>query len=1308
MMQNKNAKRRLQDVFMGIALLLCLPPLCASNAVAADAVTLYLELTGTTATIWPGGGTDYLRGRVILLDANNDLATTFAGKTITDCQLVFQSQRFGSDARFSFQPATDRELSASDWESAAESVTKRPERAWQEFAVSYDNIRDIDDDTLIVTLKTGTSTLAVQRGIKVQGPPANCYVVRTGGLVSVNLLAEIPGKKNDGGSVKTSGSSTIVDVYAAFYNKSNGKYYYTNNLPDAFQSVTVSGKDISLTNGHAQESVTVSVTSGNQNDPSKFNSDYTNGISKDFSASSSTTGETRWIGVQVNDVTRTASGDEYVYVTGQGNLGEESSSDTQDTGTYKPTSVATKITIVGLPVNEVDETGKHKESGTGGIAQNPGKAEINPNDAFILLGSDKTKKLSRFKTAGNTSQKTYIYGAIVGYNGETPASFAQGLTATFYLKKKGDTAVNASGAVLRAVTLTSDNKPVYYAGSAAGTTSSDGTAIQAKYAYQCFLPFQITATADNGTPSLENLYISKVKLSDGSELSRSIYEEIDTANEGVTFIAQNKVGAITLTDIDSLDGTNAGDDAEVKIKGINGESSFDLRVIKGSSDLKIGDKGSSSPGTIVTLPVGSDGVAKKDVAFFTALVASITSGSTQVTAPIFAFKGLADDTNVVQGYPRQAGASIEMQPARPSRFPVSSLSAGIATINSYVDPTYDHDTLFIKDAASCSDAFGNAYSELKDADISLGVYLPNADGSASSTTFPGASAKIDEGKNILVQFDPERITEGQETAVLKITSSDGSKIAATTINLRAAQKVKMSALFVPVPGITDTPVAVSLADQANDMIEPITVTAANDATDKGKYGNKITLDLESDNGTVDGSTEKSVAVKTTAPVAVVKANPNTGKKSMLLTGEADDFEKGTLLLSFIPDFEKPVVADIIEGNCRIDIEVMDNQQVNLAGTAVTIYNASGENITATLTRFESGDGTTSGTITFSGFPKTDADANYTIEILARDAWNNERTVTRIIAIPCVELPTSCREVDPSYAIKGETKEVTIKADNTNFTQGTTQVSFSCDNATVTGTRVVSPTELVVTVQIGGTAPPVSSDIAVVLPSLAQEASGTTTTTTTPVETGTEICDITITTGSETVTCERAFEILSEPLNPQCIGVTPSSVQSGQATNIVITGTDTSFTDTSAVSFSCPEISVTGKKADSSTQMTVAISSSPVAATTTCAVTAGDLSCGELTLLPPAGGTCTLSSLNRSSIRAGRFLPRVFILAVRGSSGCSFSRTSQVSFGTDAITARTIFGVNNTLYCLVTVKPRTTAGAYEVTVDGAGGVNFTVQ
>ena len=96
--------------------------LCSSEARAAEAVKVYLEMTSTTATMWPTyQDGDYLRGRAIFLDANNELATTFDGKPIADAQLVLKSS-IGATL-FSSQPAKNLNLDDADWEAEASSIS---------------------------------------------------------------------------------------------------------------------------------------------------------------------------------------------------------------------------------------------------------------------------------------------------------------------------------------------------------------------------------------------------------------------------------------------------------------------------------------------------------------------------------------------------------------------------------------------------------------------------------------------------------------------------------------------------------------------------------------------------------------------------------------------------------------------------------------------------------------------------------------------------------------------------------------------------------------------------------------------------------------------------------------------------------------------------------------------------------------------------------------------------------------------------------------------------------------------------------
>ncbi|MEI6128264.1 MAG: hypothetical protein WCQ99_17085, partial [Pseudomonadota bacterium] len=220
----------------------------AATAFASDAVRLFLELSSTTATVWPGGsGKEYIRGRVVCLDESNDLATTFAASSITSSQLVFESKNFGSNARFSILPSTELTLAGDDWKPASQTVSVPLEHAWQEFAISYDNISMVDNDTFVLTLKYGAETISVERTIKVKPPEANCYVVRTGGKLSLNVLDEIPARQEDGGSTKLGGDATTVDVYAGFYNAGNKKYYYTSRLPEGEGSVKISSPATTVT-----------------------------------------------------------------------------------------------------------------------------------------------------------------------------------------------------------------------------------------------------------------------------------------------------------------------------------------------------------------------------------------------------------------------------------------------------------------------------------------------------------------------------------------------------------------------------------------------------------------------------------------------------------------------------------------------------------------------------------------------------------------------------------------------------------------------------------------------------------------------------------------------------------------------------------------------------------------------------------------------------------------------------------------------------------------------------------------------------
>ncbi len=90
-------------------------------------------------------------------------------------------------------------------------------------------------------------------------------------------------------------------------------------------------------------------------------------------------------------------------------------------------------------------------------------------------------------------------------------------------------------------------------------------------------------------------------------------------------------------------------------------------------------------------------------------------------------------------------------------------------------------------------------------------------------------------------------------------------------------------------------------------------------------------------------------------------------------------------------------------------------------------------------------------------------------------------------------PAYCSAVNPQYGYKGQTLDVTITGLNTNFTDTDSIVSFGCSGITINSTTVSSATRVTANITIAPDAPP-------------------------------GICDVTVTTGEEIITCTDAFAL----------------------------------------------------------------------------------------------------------------------------------------------------------------------------------------
>ncbi|GAG20322.1 unnamed protein product, partial [marine sediment metagenome] len=202
----------------------------------------------------------------------------------------------------------------------------------------------------------------------------------------------------------------------------------------------------------------------------------------------------------------------------------------------------------------------------------------------------------------------------------------------------------------------------------------------------------------------------------------------------------------------------------------------------------------------------------------------------------------------------------------------------------------------------------------------------------------------------------------------------------------------------------------------------------------------------------------------------------------------------------------------------------------------------------------------------AGFPEGD----YTAEIIAKDKWGNEREITRAFSVQCVE--KVCEGVSPESMLAGaQNVSVTITAEDTNFVQGETFVSFDCEETEVSvdSVTVDSPTQITVVVSSGaanGSPTESLGDARKVMAAVASNAQDDYAIDGEDEDGEEEKCNINIT-GADTVVCEEAFTISSAVDSTKaCLGIDPSVIKAGDRDiPIIISGQNTSFNDNTNVS-----------------------------------------------------------------------------------------------------------------------------------------------
>ena len=1292
-----------------------------SSAIAGDVTTAYLEFKSTSVTAIAGST---LRARITLLDAAGKLATTIDGAPISEAAVTIDSINFPSYVQFAAGNATDT-IPSSSFATAASGFPLTLTNASAEFAIKYPAGTDITlgTDSIKVTVKHNTSTVATKQvPITIGAPTANVYVVRTGGVRTMpKELEEIPPQQNDNSTNHPAGDSVSIDVFAAYYSSTLAKYYFTKKLPaTAAETVTISGSSTPsgatfsssaiLTEGHVAtqlqiRDLKIPTILKAQTTASKvlqtMQALLKSGMTITFKAYATLV--TRAVGNGKGDVN---SNDELLinYTTQLfgydfTNLG----SAYNDTTIFKSDAFS-KLSVVGLPINAVTSTtlstpvniynflGTYSNVNTSTAGNVP--TNITALDAYYFVASPTTAKPSgnAFTVPGWTGGK--VYGAVLGwdqYNNPAPFDRNGGAAVPFAFLDTINKPTDPTGIWS---TLTTESSPASTGGTCNVLNTVTNTA---------FLPFQIVATAISGTTGIDTVS-SKVYFDDTiSNLPTAVktaMSNIKTLPQAVSFnvkswsaLGYGKAGNYPPTfaysptaGLGDPSFTVASDVLAVTAKGFASDPLFLRPVANNGTKIGLNAEKASAPTETGTLaiPVGRTAdTAEQNAIFFTKLDKSATTavnmiiettdkGASFVASVPFAMTNTANTSGMLAADPRDFSPSAASSRVSETTVSLDSSTRGHDTV-SFTNPNA---------GITISDAFGNAYSGASTLEDSNAVVtVLKADG---TTPYSGASGDV-RGDILGVTFTPGTITAADSSAIVRITTGAATKD--ITVNLSALQKTALKNIYVPISAI-NTPVTLNFASQVGAPFTPITETGtvpptANTATGNGYYGS-FTVDLDPVDGTIASSTTTLTALITgLAPVYTFNAKPNSGKTVMTIAadGRNADASSTTLTLNFTAvDTEPPVIGAVTTSACSVSVACTDNVSLNLKDSIVKVLDSVGKDITSTLQRVDTGDGTASGSISFTGVNV----GLYTLDIVLKDTAGNITTGQKPANVTTCAV-AACKTVNPAYAVKGSTLDVTITGDNTNF-DATSVVTFSDVEITVNSWSASSKTEIVANITISATAAASKSDV-------------------------------TVTTGFETIICPQAFEVRENITIPSCVSVEPSTVNAGDTTDVTITLKDidlTKATSKLSVSFGCTGVTVTSTTVNviSATQASVTIAVAETAqdctgdVTTTGASDVGVVCKSAFTVvakvIPPE---CSLN-ISPSPFSNGIILPRIRIFTITGTNSAWTTSSTVTIDGINTIIPLSRSAKEIRVLAIVPSKLRLAAGNKVVTVTTplVGGTN----